>query len=217
MRKKLIKNMEDLSEIANLHIKEKKLPYLQPVEKDFYKRLVNRYKKLREMFNRSLKDGNLDNIFRIKTEMDNFYNIILDIYKIRLEKIIKKAMKIVEDEDSIPEGLAEEEEILIKELVELLRKNKEMIFSIEESVEKFEEKETIAETSKREELGEEIKEEKREEEKEVEYIVVRTLNDLPEIVGIDGMTYGPFKKNDIALLPKENANALKNKKLVEIV
>ncbi len=39
-------------------------------------------------------------------------------------------------------------------------------------------------------------------------ITVRLLQDLPEIVGIDGKIYGPFKKEDVVNLPKENAEAL---------
>ncbi len=39
-------------------------------------------------------------------------------------------------------------------------------------------------------------------------ITVRILKDLPEIVGIDGKIYGPFKKEDVVNLPKENAEAL---------
>ncbi len=203
--------MEDLSELMNIHIRERSLPYLQPVEKDFYKKLIRRYRELEERFKKSLRNGTLDDIFKLRTEMKNFYDIINEIYRIRLEKLVKKAIKIVEENDSIPEGLSEEEEIFIKEIIEILKRNKERIFGI-----KIEEKKEIIEEKKPEEkeIVEKIKEEKKE---EIEYIVVRMLNDIPEIVGIDGTTYGPFKKNDIVLLPKENAKALKNKKLVEII
>ncbi len=40
------------------------------------------------------------------------------------------------------------------------------------------------------------------------FLVVRILVDLPEIVGADLQTYGPFKAEDVATLPKENAIAL---------
>jgi len=39
-------------------------------------------------------------------------------------------------------------------------------------------------------------------------IVVRILEDLPEIVGVDLRIYGPFKKEDVASLPEPNARAL---------
>jgi len=39
-------------------------------------------------------------------------------------------------------------------------------------------------------------------------IVVRILQEIPEIIGVDMRTYGPFKPEDIATLPKENARTL---------
>ncbi len=39
-------------------------------------------------------------------------------------------------------------------------------------------------------------------------IVVRFLNDVDEIIGVDLEKYGPFKTEDIATIPYENAQAL---------
>jgi len=41
-----------------------------------------------------------------------------------------------------------------------------------------------------------------------ELVLVRFLQDVPPIVGVDLKTYGPFKKEDVANLPRENAEAL---------
>jgi len=41
-----------------------------------------------------------------------------------------------------------------------------------------------------------------------ELTVVRFLSDVPEIVGVDLKIYGPYKKEDVASLPKQNAQAL---------
>jgi len=41
----------------------------------------------------------------------------------------------------------------------------------------------------------------------IEYVEVRFLRDVPAIVGADMKVYGPFKKGDVAKLPKENAEA----------
>jgi len=38
--------------------------------------------------------------------------------------------------------------------------------------------------------------------------VVRFLRDIPAIIGADMKTYGPFKREDVAALPMENANIL---------
>ena len=39
-------------------------------------------------------------------------------------------------------------------------------------------------------------------------LVIRFLQEIPEIVGADMKTYGPFKPEDIASIPKENAKTL---------
>jgi DNA replication initiation complex subunit (GINS family) len=48
----------------------------------------------------------------------------------------------------------------------------------------------------------------RREETTEELRVVRFLEDIPEIVGVDLRIYGPFKKEDVASLPAPNAYAL---------
>jgi DNA replication initiation complex subunit (GINS family) len=45
-------------------------------------------------------------------------------------------------------------------------------------------------------------------------ILVRFIQPLPAIVGIDMKSYGPFKPEDIVLLPTENAEALLKQKAV---
>jgi len=44
--------------------------------------------------------------------------------------------------------------------------------------------------------------------KERKYILLRFLKDVPAIVGSDMRTYGPFKPEDLATLPIENARIL---------
>lgn len=41
-----------------------------------------------------------------------------------------------------------------------------------------------------------------------ELSVVRFLDDIPEIVGVDLRAYGPYKKEDVGSLPHQNAQAL---------
>jgi DNA replication factor GINS len=45
-------------------------------------------------------------------------------------------------------------------------------------------------------------------EEKVELLIVRFLQDIPEIVGTDLKIYGPYKKEDIGSLPDSNARAL---------
>jgi DNA replication factor GINS len=47
--------------------------------------------------------------------------------------------------------------------------------------------------------------------------VVRFLSDFPAIIGVDLKTYGPFKSEDIATLPAENASGLVNQGVVKQV
>jgi len=52
-----------------------------------------------------------------------------------------------------------------------------------------------------------------------EIAVVRFLQDLPEIIGVNLKIYGPYKKEDVGSLPKQNAQALVRQgaaKLVEV-
>jgi len=42
----------------------------------------------------------------------------------------------------------------------------------------------------------------------VEFSVLRFLQDIPEIVGTDLRIYGPYKKEDVGSMPKQNAFAL---------
>jgi DNA replication factor GINS len=41
-----------------------------------------------------------------------------------------------------------------------------------------------------------------------ELAVVRFLQDIPEIVGVDLKMYGPYKKEDVGSIPIQNADAL---------
>lgn len=48
-------------------------------------------------------------------------------------------------------------------------------------------------------------------------IVVRFLKDVDSISGVDSETYGPFKMQDVATIPYENAQALITKNIAERV
>ncbi|HEV2120271.1 MAG TPA: hypothetical protein VGS11_09245 [Candidatus Bathyarchaeia archaeon] len=45
-------------------------------------------------------------------------------------------------------------------------------------------------------------------EKKKEKLLLRFVNDMPSIIGVDLKTHGPFLKEDIAILPYENAESL---------
>lgn len=45
-------------------------------------------------------------------------------------------------------------------------------------------------------------------EKKKDNLLLRFVNDMPSIIGVDLKTHGPFRKEDIAVLPYENAESL---------
>jgi len=47
--------------------------------------------------------------------------------------------------------------------------------------------------------------------------IVRFLQDIPEIVGVDLKIYGPFKKEDVASLPSANGQALERQGAVKVI
>lgn len=47
--------------------------------------------------------------------------------------------------------------------------------------------------------------------------IVRFIQDIPEIVGVDLKIYGPFKKEDVASLPPPNAQALEKQHAVRVI
>ncbi|MHA1728428.1 MAG: DNA replication complex subunit Gins51 [Promethearchaeota archaeon] len=51
----------------------------------------------------------------------------------------------------------------------------------------------------------------------VKYSFIRVLNKIPSLVGSDFLVYGPFKKEDIAEIPRLNALIMEKEKLVEII
>ena len=46
---------------------------------------------------------------------------------------------------------------------------------------------------------------------------VAILGDVPMFVGIDMKDYGPFKKGDVASVPKENSELLVSKSLARVI
>ena len=87
-----------------------------------------------------------------------------------------------------------------------------LLKAVEEAIEKSANVISIREVSAEEMVGVEKKVEAKPVEPEVskpsELILVRFVQDVPQIIGVDLKTHGPFKAEDIASLPKENAEAL---------
>jgi len=123
---------------------------------------------------------------RDELEIKNIERLVRNIYNLRERKIINAAIiKVRTGVD--PQNLIPEEKEFYEKIVEIIKKRREK--NLEGTIIPKVEKETV------------------------EMVVFK--QDFPEFVGVDGKTYGPFKKGDIAKLPKENMDVLESQGIVE--
>ena len=130
--------------------------------------------------------------------------MIKDLYDTRERKITNLALVKAKIENSVVDtsAMTKEEIEFFNALVELFTNNRKniikRIFNLQKPI-------SIAIKTKDHEY----------EKDDEEYITVRILSSLPSFVGNDMNVYGPFKKEDIATLPKDIALALINKNRAE--
>ena len=205
-------------------LKEFQTPDLTELSDD----ILNKYKE----FVKSIDSYEIKKNEKIKNEILEEYNknlnyLIEDFLKIRKIKIINNALSLREVNLNF---LFEAEKLLYQNLV-ASTKGYEKVKSLSsyKNIEKvkFEEKEsysnetditrekniisqnnniTILSENKSIEISEKI-----------DYKLIRFIEDTPPLVGIDLINYGPFKKEDIANLPFQNAKILINEKFAELI
>jgi hypothetical protein len=122
-------------------------------------------------------------------ELRNIERIVENIFNLRESKIVNLAIMSARAGVQ-PSNLTSEEKVFFDKLVEVIKRRREILKNIKAVLEEKEEK------------------------KEFEILVV-FKQDFPAFVGIDGQTYGPFKKGDIAKLPEENRKILAEKGIIE--
>ncbi len=120
-----------------------------------------------------------------EVEARNIERIVENIFNLRERKIVNFAI-IAARIGSIPQNLTKEEKDFFDKIVNVIKERRKMLESLK----------------------------KQEKIKEVEILVV-FKQDFPSFVGIDGNTYGPFKKGDIAKLPEENRKILAERGIIE--
>ena len=162
----------------------------QPLPPDFYKR-ASGYLKGLEADSTSTDVHTLQGRLLHK-EMEVARRLLSDLKEQRLQKIMSlaKSGTVIN-----PQSLTEEEQALVN--------------SVGESISDF----------NKEEGDQQIRKSEATPEIETELTVVRFHEDIPEIVGVDMKMYGPYKKEDVGSLPKENATGLIKQgaaKLVEV-
>jgi DNA replication factor GINS len=118
-------------------------------------------------------------------EMKNIERLVEDIFNRRERKIVTQAINSARVNLKV-ENLIEEEKEFFDKVVGIIKERREKI--LKELIEK-EERETVS--------------------------MVVFKEPVPEFIGADLKTYGPFEKGDIAKLPEENAKILVEKGLAE--
>jgi len=160
--------------------KEKMNGEIQPLPKDFYVRLAKYVRKLREE-QRMLDDKTVKGNL-MKKEEENVRKMVEELIQTRYEKIIHLARK---GEVAPLTHLTEEEEKWFQESSLQFESFKKFAYKILQGrIEKAKNK------------------------PKNRLVVVRILREIPEIIGVDMKTYGPFKPEDVASLPAENARTL---------
>lgn len=160
--------------------KEKETREIQPLPKEFYGKLAEYVKRIREekrMLDERTVKGKL-----LLEEEENVKSMTEELARTRYGKM----MRMVAEGEIVPTTvLAEEEENLYREAA-----------SQADSFQSFVKDLLQGRLLRERKAGPEG------------LMIVRILKEMPEIIGVDMKTYGPFKPEDIANLPKENAKTL---------
>jgi len=120
-------------------------------------------------------------------EYENVLKILDEIYMRREQKIALKAIKTARSGENVL-GLVREERMMFDSMVKLLKDYEDKFESL------LKRKEEIKEDGK---------------------IKIKFLIDMPEFIGSDKKTYGPFKKDETAILPEKEAILLLKKNSAE--
>jgi len=160
--------------------KEKENVELQGLPKNFYAKIAEYVKKIRE--ERRMLDKKTTKAKLLNHEFKSVKNMAEELIRLRYDKALIKSLA----RETVPrEVLTEEEEKLYGEILPLAEAYQAFL------------KDVL--------LGRLSHIEKEEKPKKM---LLRFVQEIPAIVGSDMKTYGPFEPEDIATLPSENARIL---------
>jgi len=160
--------------------REKDNAEIQPLPKDFYSKLAEYMRKIRE--EGRMLDEKTTKSRLLTHESKNVQKMVRELLLLRHEKTVKKVMA---GEGPLEEGLTIEEEKLTKEVAPTFESYQALLKDI---------------------LGGRLPQVASKEKPKKR--VLRFLKEIPAIIGADMKTYGPFKPEDVASLPQENARTL---------
>ena len=154
---------------------------------DFYAQIAEYVKKLKE--ESRMLDRRTVRANLLRKEMQNMKRLVRELVRARYRKIVNKTVK---DEDVSRELLTVEEEQIYGKISPLT----ETVSSFAAEILHGQVPRTIIDLKRKR-------------------ITMRLLKDVPAVVGADMKTYGPFKTEDVASLPAENAKILVKQGLAE--
>jgi DNA replication factor GINS len=162
--------------------KEKESMEIQELPKNFYAKLADYMKRIKE--ESRMLDQKTTKAKLLKHELENVKNMAKELLQLRYKKLREKSLA----GETVPkEILTEEEEKLHGEILPLAESYQAFLKNVLQG--------RLSRIKKKE---------------KPEKILVRFVKEIPAIVGSDMKTYGPFKPEDIATLPPENARILIN-------
>lgn len=154
---------------------------IQTLPRDFYARLADYVRKMRE--ESRMLDKKTTRARLMQREFKNAKKLAKKLHQLRREKILDEAKA----GRAVPKDrLAEEEERLYAEISPFAELYQALFKDVSRG------RSPRMKTKKKTER----------------MMLVRFIQEIPAIVGSDMKTYGPFKSEDIATLPVENAKAL---------
>lgn len=159
---------------------EKENAELQALSRDFYANLVSYMKMMRE--ESRMLDKKTTRARLMHREFENAKKLIKELMKLRKAKIIRRIISgkiVTEDSLTIEEKDLHHELLPLAESYQVVLKN-----VLRGQVPQVERKEKPKRT------------------------LVRFVQEIPAIIGSDMNTYGPYRAEDIAMLPTENARIL---------
>ena len=172
------------NELYEIWKHEKESVDLQTLSQDFYVRLADYVKRLREetrMMDRKTIRGQL-----LQCELKNAKKMTKDIVKLRYEK----ALKLTITGKGMPKDALTTEEKTYGKMLSSIELYRDFLKGL-----------------LRGSLGESLPP-RIEQEERPKRLLVRFVQEIPAIIGSDMKEYGPFKPEDIATLPAENARIL---------
>jgi DNA replication factor GINS len=160
--------------------KEKENVEIQRLPKNFYAKIADYVKKIRE--ERRMLDKKTTKAKLLNREFKSVKTMAEELIRLRYDKALKKSLA----REIVPrEVLTEEEEKLYGEILPLSEAYQAFLKDILQG--------RLARIER---------------EEKPKKILLRFVQEIPAIVGSDMKTYGPFEPEDIATLPSENARIL---------